>query len=135
MARRPDPKPVSQWTDARHVLGHDGEGAAMTFLRRRGWRVEAHRFRLGHHDLDLVIRRGSLVAFVEVKTRRSRRFGTALEALGPRQRRALARVAQVWIERHGRPDDEYRFDLLAVDLPTWGGPRVTHVEDAWRPGR
>ncbi len=135
MARRFNSKPVSQWTDPRHVLGHDGERGAIAHLEGQGWRLESHRFRLGHHDLDLVVRRGRQVAFVEVKTRRSRRFGTALESLGPRQRRALARVAQVWIERHGRPGDEYRFDLVAVDLHPRRNPRVTHIEDAWRAER
>jgi len=135
MPRTPTPKPVSEWTDARHVLGHDGEEDAIAYLRARGWRIEAHRFRLGHHDLDLVIRQGRQVAFVEVKTRTSGRFGSALEALGHRQRRALSKVATVWIERHGRPGDEYRFDLVAVDLTAQGQRRVTHVADAWRAER
>jgi Holliday junction resolvase-like predicted endonuclease len=72
---------------------------------------------------------------VEVKTRRSRRFGTVLEALGQRQRRALTKLAQVWIQRHGRVGDEYRFDLVGVDVLTRGAGRVTHVEDAWRAER
>lgn len=131
MSRRTTPKPVAQWTDPRHVLGHEGEEAAIAFLTARGWQIEAHRFRLGHHDLDLVIRRGRQVAFVEVKTRTSRRFGSPLEALGHRQRRALSRVATVWIERHGRLGDEYRFDLVVVDQTAPGPPVVEQVENAW----
>ena len=47
----------------------------MGYLVACGWQVEAHRFRIGRHDLDLIVRRGRLVAFVEVKTRRSLRCG------------------------------------------------------------
>jgi putative endonuclease len=135
MPKKPDPKPVSEWTDARHVRGHDGEEEAEAFLVGQGWRLLERRFRLGHHDIDLIIRKGRQVAFVEVKTRTSRRFGSALESLKFRQRRAQTRVAQVWLERHGRPTDEYRFDLVAVDLTVTGPGRITHVPDAWRAER
>lgn len=129
------PKPVSEWTDPRHVLGHEGEEAAVAFLEARGWRVLDRRFRLGHHDIDLIIRQGRQVAFVEVKTRRSHRFGSPLEALGFRQRRAQSKVAMVWMERHGRPGDEYRFDLIVVDQTERDRVHVEHVEDAWRAER
>ena len=114
MAKDSQYKPVEKWTDPRHVLGHEGEEDAVAYLEAVGWRIEARRFRLGHHDLDLVARKGNLVAFVEVKTRRSRRYGTVLEALGHKQRRAVTRLAEVWIQRHGRRGDEYRFDLIGV---------------------
>jgi putative endonuclease len=135
MPKPPSSKPVSEWTDTRHVLGHEGEEDAVAYFVAAGWQVEARRFRLGHHDMDLIVRRGHQVAFVEVKTRRTRRFGTVLEALGQRQRRALTKLAQVWVQRHGRVGDEYRFDLVGVDVLTTGAGRVTHVEDAWRAER
>ena len=103
------PKPVSEWTDPRHRRGYAGERLAITYLLRLGWRIEAHRFRLGHHDVDLIARLGSLVAFIEVKTRRSIRFGRAVEAVGPRKRAVLARLAELWRLRFGFPDDRYRF--------------------------
>lgn len=126
-------KPVTEWTDPRHRRGYAGERVAMAHLLKQGWRIEAHRFRLGHHDLDLIVRRGSLVAFVEVKTRRSSRFGRAVEAVGWRQRAIQARLAELWRSRFGFPDDRYRFDLITVEPgPTATSPQVTHIEDAWR---
>jgi putative endonuclease len=125
--------PVAEWEDERQLLGLRGERIAIAFLTSCGWSVEAHRFKLGRHDLDLVIRRGSTVAFVEVKTRRSVTCGTALEAVGRRKQRDIARMASVWVLRHGRPGDLYRFDLVAVDEGKGGEPVVEHVEDAWRP--
>jgi putative endonuclease len=125
--------PVDDWEDRRQLLGMDGERTAIAFLTSCGWSVEAHRFRLGRHDLDLVIRKGRTVAFVEVKTRRSTVCGTALEAVSWRKQRDIARVASVWVLRHGRPGDEYRFDLVAVDDLCGAGPAVEHVPDAWRP--
>ena len=125
--------PVDEWEDKRQVLGVQGERTAIAFLTSCGWSVEAHRFKLGRHDVDLVIRKGRTVAFVEVKTRRSTVCGTGLEAVSRRKQRDIARVASVWVLRHGRPEDEYRFDLVAVGGRTGSAPAVEHVPDAWRP--
>ncbi|MGN6391400.1 MAG: YraN family protein [Gemmatimonadales bacterium] len=129
------PIPPSEWKDARHRRGLWGERVAMTFLARRGWRLEAHRFRVGRHELDVVARRGSLVAFVEVKTRGSAGWGSPAESVGWRKQRILGRVAEVWRERHGRRGDWFRFDVIEVEVCASGGYRVTHLEDAWRLGR
>src|SRR5215208_3097669 len=125
--------PVTEWEDKRQLLGLEGERTAMAFLTSCGWSVEAHRFRLGRHDVDLVVRKGSTVAFVEVKTRRSRNCGSGLEAVHQRKQRDVARVASVWILRYGRPGDEYRFDVVAVQDPGSVSAVVEHVGDAWRP--
>ena len=125
--------PVSEWEDERQLLGLEGERLAIAYLTSCGWSLEAHRFKLGRHDVDLVIRKGRTVAFVEVKTRRSHTFGSALEAVGPRKQRDIARVASVWMLRYGRPNDEFRFDLVAVDGSSKGSHQVEHVPDAWRP--
>lgn len=131
MTTRRIPIPVERWRDPRHRRGFAGERAAIAYLLASGWRVEAHRFRLGRHDLDLVARRDDVVAFIEVKTRRSRRFGRAVETVGSRKRATLRRVAELWRVRFGRPGDRYRFDLVAIDS-VGGRPQVTHIPDAWR---
>ncbi len=105
----------------------------MAWLAGRGWRIEAHRLRMGRLEIDLVIRRGSLVAFVEVKTRRGRGYGGGRAAVGWKKQQAIARAAEAWRLRHGRPGDTYRFDVVEVVLA--GGSRVDrveHIADAWR---
>lgn len=124
--------PTKEWEDARQVRGLAGEHAAIGFLTACGWSIEAHRFKLGRHDLDLVARRGTLVAFIEVKTRRSAAFGLPAEAVGWRKQRTLARVADLWRLRYGRPGDSYRFDLVAVTDNGGGHLVVEHLPDAWR---
>ncbi|MGE0355157.1 MAG: YraN family protein [Gemmatimonadales bacterium] len=124
--------PTEEWEDARQVRGLAGERAAMAYLVSCGYEIEAHRHRLGRHDIDLIIRRGSVVAFVEVKTRRSAACGQPAEAVGRAKQRAIGRVAEIWCLRYGRPGDTYRFDLVAVEELGSGEKRITHVEDAWR---
>jgi len=105
----------------------------MAHLLQSGWRIEAHRFRLGHHDVDLVARQGNLVAFIEVKTRASLRFGRPEEAVDHRKRAVLFQVAELWRARFGLPSDQYRFDLIAIEEAPDGStsPQVRHITNAW----
>jgi putative endonuclease len=113
-------------------LGDRGERLAAEHLERAGWTILARNFRLGHREVDLVARRGEVVAFVEVKTRAGLGYGHPLEAITWKKRREIQQVAAAWIEAHGRPDDVYRFDAVAILLPVGGEPVIEHVEDAWR---
>ena len=126
-----DPK---DWKDARHRRGLSGEEEAKRYLMSLGWAVLAHRFRMGRLEIDLVVRKGTLVAFVEVKTRRSTAFGSPLEAVRWGKKREIVRVAQAWIDRYGRPDDVYRFDVIGVTLSPTAPPGIEHVENAFWPG-
>src|SRR2546429_3850463 len=55
------------WTDERHRRGIAGEEQAIRYLLSRGCTIVAHRFRVGHTEIDLIARQGDLVTFVEVK--------------------------------------------------------------------
>jgi putative endonuclease len=113
-------------------LGDRGEELAARFLQAVGWEVVDRNFRMGRKEIDLVARRGEVVAFVEVKTRAGLGYGHPLEAITWKKRREIQQVAAAWIDRNGRPGDVYRFDAVAVQLPSGGPPLIEHVEDAWR---
>ena len=113
-------------------LGDRGERLAAEHLERAGWTILARNFRLGHREVDLVARRAEVVAFVEVKTRAGLGYGHPLEAITALKRREIQRVAQVWVERHGREGDVYRYDAVAVLIIAGAEPVIEHVEDAWR---
>src|SRR5256885_7712709 len=66
----------------------------MRYLQSQGWVIAAHRFRVGHSEIDLVARRGHLVAFVEVKARRGTAFGSPLEAVTGPKRRGVGEAAR-----------------------------------------
>src|SRR5437763_15017859 len=97
---------------ATQEFGELGEKIAERWLRRRGWTVVNRRFRNGHRDIDLVVSLDGMVAFVEVKARRGPQFGGPVGAVNWRKQRELARSAKVWVDRHGRPCEEYRFDVV-----------------------
>src|SRR4051812_18204026 len=115
---------------ARQAFGELGERIAERWLRRRGWRIVQRRFRNGHRDIDLVAEQDGTVVFVEVKARQGAEFGDPTEAVNWAKQRELSRSAQVWIDRHGRPDEAYRFDVVGV-LVEGERVRVRHVPNAF----
>jgi putative endonuclease len=115
---------------ARQEFGELGERIAERWLRRQGWRVVQRRFRSGHRDIDLVVEREGTVAFVEVKARKGLAFGDPVEAVNWSKQRELVRSASVWIDRHGRPAESYRFDVVGV-LVEGDRVRVRHVPNAF----
>lgn len=115
---------------ARQQFGELGERIAERWLRRQGWRVIQRRFRNGHRDIDLVVERDGTVVFVEVKARRGTEFGDPVEAVNWAKQKELARSASVWIDRHGRPSESYRFDVIGV-LVQGDRVRVRHVANAF----
>ena len=121
------PGPMSA---ARQAFGELGERIAERWLRERGWRIVQRRFRSGHRDIDLVVEQAGVVAFVEVKARRGDRFGDPVEAVNWRKQRELGRSARVWIDRHGRSAEAYRFDVVGV-LVSGERVRIRHVANAF----
>jgi putative endonuclease len=119
----------SDWTDPRHKQGLAAEEEAIRFLGSRGWLVLAHRWRVGRIEIDIIARRGVLVAFIEVKARRGDSFGHPFEAVTGAKRREIVRAARAWIDRYGQPSDIYRFDCIGIMQG-----KLEHLEDAFRPG-
>ena len=113
---------------ARHradALGRRGEDAAATWLEQRGWTVLDRRVRTKAGEVDLVARRDTLVAFVEVKTRKT---AAGLDhAIDDRRLARVAAAAELLMARYAGPGDDIRVDvlLLAPNTP----PR--HIENAW----
>ena len=133
--RRPVPikSDPATWTDPRHQRGYEGEELAKAYLIAKGWQILEHRFRVGRFEIDLIAKRGAIVAFIEVKTRFSKRFGSPFEAVTTSKIKEIVRVALAWIDRHPLPGVAYRFDVIGVMFER-GRPRIEHVQDAFRAG-
>jgi putative endonuclease len=104
-----------------------GERRAARWYRLRGWRILGANVRAGGHELDLIVRRGRRLRFVEVKERRGTGFGGAAAAVDGEKQRRVRRAAAAWLAAH--PDHaalELGFDVVAVDAG-----RVERLADAF----
>lgn len=116
------------------ALGALGERIAARWLMREGWEVVDRRWRSGRRDLDLVAVRENVVAFVEVKTRRSTWSGGPVEAVNWRKQRELTRSAQAWLDQRGTlvapAGATFRFDIVGV-VASRDKVGVRHVASAF----
>jgi putative endonuclease len=84
-------------TRARLDTGRRGEDIAAARLSERGYHIVELNFRCPLGEMDIVARQGEVLVFVEVRTRRSDRFGRPLESVGPAKQRKLSQVALYYI--------------------------------------
>lgn len=96
--------------------GERGEQLALTYLQKQGYDLLEKNWRAGHKELDLIMRHGEAVVFVEVKARASAAFGTPGEAVDRRKQRKLLEAAQTYLYEHGLLDTPARMDVVEVDL-------------------
>ena len=76
------------------------ERRAVWWYRVRGWRVLGRNVWVGGYELDLIVRRGRRLAFVEVKAKTGPRFGDPLEMVTPEKQRRIRRAADAWLAQH-----------------------------------
>jgi putative endonuclease len=111
---------------AARLSGRRGEVLAALWLMAKGYRILGFRLRTPHGEIDLVARRGRVLAAVEVKARAN--LETALEAVSLTQRQRLRRaIRALAARRHGLEEAEVRLDLMALAPGRF--PR--HIPDAW----
>lgn len=116
--------------------GRLAEYLALGYLVLTGHRILARRFRSPAGEIDLIVRRGSLIIFCEVKFRHdvSTRKPVSDDGLpSPRQRQRICRTAQEFLkQRHVSPEFECRIDLIQISrVSAHGGWPLSHLRDAW----
>ena len=108
------------------AVGNYGEGVATRLLTARGYVVIARNWRCSDGEIDIVMRdpRRDELVFVEVKTRRSNRYGHPAEAVVGMKLARLRRLAARWLTEHEERAGGVRIDVVAV-WPQLSGPART----------
>ncbi|GAB4539687.1 MAG: YraN family protein [Anaerolineae bacterium] len=121
--------------DYRHKLGQRGESIAAACLERRGYRILERNWRCAAGELDIVARDGETLAFIEVRTRRGERFGSPEESLTPSKQSRLIELARTYLHQEGLTDQDWRIDVVAVELDGRGQlKRINLIRNAvWGP--
>ncbi|HEX7034778.1 MAG TPA: YraN family protein [Pseudomonadales bacterium] len=102
-------------SDAPHLRrGRWAEEQAARYLESRGLRLVARNFRCRTGEIDLVMTDGPMLVFVEVRFRRSDRYGSGAESVTWTKQRRLIAAARVYLARHALADAPCRFDVVSV---------------------
>lgn len=118
-------------TRERLRCGAEGEALAAAFLRARGYTILDRNFRCAAGEIDIVALDARTLVFGEVRTRRGRAHGSALESVTGAKQRQVVRVARVYLARHRLHAHPVRFDVVAVEVRGFT-VSVAHVVDAFR---
>ena len=95
--------------------GKDSEAAAARLLKRSGYRILEKNYRNAIGEIDIIAREGESLVFVEVKARRSGRFGSAKGAITRQKQQKLSRTALLYLKETGQTEASARFDVVAID--------------------
>jgi len=114
----------------RRSLGAAGEEAAARYLEGAGYRILDRNIRRGRCELDIIAEGEGVMAFVEVKTRSSSRYGAPAEAVTPAKQRNIVRAALLYLQERDMEPTEIRFDVIEV-LREGGADRIRHIPGAF----
>src|SRR2546421_7219695 len=115
----------------RAAAGMAGEQATLHRYLGLGYRAVARNWRCPLGEIDLVVARGGLLVFCEVKTRHGSTFGGGFDAVGHRKQRKLRQLAEVFLLTRGLDPARARFDVASVQLRQGDEPLVEIFEDAF----
>ena len=93
-----------------------GESFAVKHLKACGCEILARNYRALRGEIDIIVRDGKFTVFVEVKTRRSLRFGLPQEAVTIQKQRQISKVALAYLQAQNLLDAPCRFDVIAIHL-------------------
>ena len=96
-------------------FGIDSEKAAEVLLKHAGYRIVTRNYRNAIGEIDIIATEGRTLVFVEVKARRSPRFGSAKTAVTLQKRARLTRTALLYLKETGQFGTSARFDVVTVD--------------------
>ena len=123
--------PAAPRPDPRRALGTSGEEAVARWYEREGYEILDRSWRVREGEIDLVVRRGTTVAFCEVKTRRGTGFGLPAEAVTFAKQRRLRGLALRWLDARGTRAANLRFDVASVLVTRDSDPAIEVIEAAF----
>lgn len=123
-------------TQASNVTGLKGEQMAQKIYTRQGFRIEALNWRAGRlGEIDVIAYQPQmrLLAFIEVKTRKTADYGHPYEAVGSRKQSQLRMLAEAYLASHPQlAEVQMRFDVVGIYYPGQGRPaEISHLENAF----
>jgi len=103
-------------TSHRQSLGKYGESLAADYLERHGYHIILRNFKARYGEIDIIAQKGSILVFVEVKTRMGRKYGVPEEAVTPRKIHEVTLTAEYYYLLNPHLPKSHRIDVIAIEL-------------------
>jgi putative endonuclease len=120
-----------EWRKLTEVnLGKSGEELALRFLRKQGYEIIRQNYRTPKGEIDLIARSDTTLIFIEVKTRRSKKFGSPEEAVDRTKQNRIRSIAEYFISQYQLFGHDCRFDIVSV-FQEGNSIRIKHIQNAF----
>jgi len=110
----------------RRNVGVLGEKLAGEFLKQRGYHILQTNYRCLEGEIDIVARHRDSLVFIEVRTKKSLKFGSPEESITPTKREKLRAAAYRYQQTHDNLPSSWRIDVVAIELDQ--GDRISRIE-------
>jgi len=114
-------------------LGKSGEDLAVSFLKKNGFEILERNYRFGHKEIDIIGKDKNTIVFIEVKSGRSKNFGSPQERVNLKKQKSMIEVAQDYIQKNDFRNFDFRFDVVAINFEG-ANRRVEHIKNAFMVG-
>ena len=109
-------KPENPVNNGRRQTGESGESIAVKFLKKNGYKIIERNYRCKLGEIDIIAQDNRVLAFIEVKARRTDEFGGPKWAVTPRKQRKISMVALNYLKETEQMAKKARFDVVAIRL-------------------
>ncbi len=113
-------------------IGRLGEKMAAKYLKRQGYKIIAKNYNTHYGEIDIIATKNNCVAFIEVKTRTSLRYGYPEQAIHPWKLQHFQNAVQSYISQNEKPlaGKEISLDAVSVEYdPNTNDAKITHLEN------
>jgi putative endonuclease len=111
-----EPRNFTVMKKYKQLLGKGGEDLAVDFLKKNGFEILERNYRYGHKEIDIIGKDKNTIVFIEVKTGRSKNFGSPQEWVNLKKQKNIIEVAQDYIQKNDCRNFDFRFDVVAIEL-------------------
>ena len=111
-------------------IGKKGESIAVRYLKKQGYKIVDQNYRSKAGEIDIIARDKKTLVFVEVKTRRSRSFGSPKWAVTPKKQKAISMAALYYLKMTNQTGANARFDVVSI-LAQGEVPQIELVRNAF----
>lgn len=113
----------------KQVEGKQGETEAKTYLQEHGYKIICMNFRCMQGEIDIVAKEKDTIIFVEVKTRTSKRYGEAREAVDSKKQKHIYEAARYFLYKTKMEEAYTRIDVIEVYMLKRGGIKINHIKE------
>lgn len=97
-------------------IGYTGEDVARAYLIKNGYHILEKNYKVVFGEIDIIAEKNNCVCFIEVKSRKSNKYGLPEEAITPYKKNKIVKVAQLYIKQKKLEKKYFRFDVIALNF-------------------